>query len=78
MILSTAILNWYARDLKDRKMLQGVLLTNLLIHLFGVSFDIVGITQGNINASGWGSVVFRGLLALGFLYFLIKNPAKKS
>lgn len=77
MILSIAVLDWYARDLKDMKMMRGVLLTNFLLHAMSVGIDLMAIYQGIINdPSEWYNITFRSLFALGFLYFLLIKPAK--
>jgi hypothetical protein len=79
LILSIAVLDWYARDVKDLKMMQGVLITNFLVHATSVTFDIMGAKDGLISGgSEWYNIAIRGLIALGFLYFILKNPLKKT
>ena len=79
LILCIGLLDWYARNLKDGKMMEGVLLTNFFLHAISVSFDISAIFQGIVNSSSeWYNIGFRSLLALGFLYFVFKNPLQKQ
>ncbi|HSW47548.1 MAG TPA: hypothetical protein VLG67_00560 [Candidatus Saccharimonadales bacterium] len=79
LILSIAVLDWYARDLKDAKMMEGVLITNFLVHASSVAIDTMGVTSGVISGgTEWYNIAIRGLIALGFLYFIVKNPLKKS
>lgn len=79
MIITLGILDWYARDLKDSKMMQGVIVTNILFHAFSVGFDVLAISQGIIkDPTEWYNIAFRSALGLGFVYFLIRNLGKKS
>ncbi len=79
LILSIAVLDWYARDLKDQKMMQGVLLTNFLVHATSVTIDTMAVFAGTIHGgTEWYNISIRGLIALGFVYFLLKKSPKKS
>jgi hypothetical protein len=74
LIFAVGVLDWYARNLKDKKMMQGVLLTNFLVHATSVSIDVLGVMNGTLDGKKEVvALIIRGLIGLGFLYFLLKK-----
>src|SRR4051812_19827866 len=79
-ILSIAIIDWYAREIKDPKLLTGIFLGNIAIHLFTGGSDFIGYLQGTLNVTFFYGFVIRAVVLVGLIYFFIKtrNPHYKA
>lgn len=71
-ILSIAIIDWFSRDVKDAKLLRGVFLGNMAVHLLTSTTDFMGYLQGTLNATFFYGFVIRGLALLSLIYYFIK------
>jgi hypothetical protein len=72
-ILSVAVINWYARGEKYSKLMAGVLVGNIVIHLLTGVSDFSAYLAGTVSSSVFGSLIMHAVLALGFVYYLLKN-----
>jgi hypothetical protein len=76
VLLGLGILMGLMVRTNDAKALQAVCVGGLLVHIANGVTDFMAMRGGVINGAGWGSVILHGLLAFGFLFFLLREPAK--
>jgi hypothetical protein len=71
-----AILNYFARNVKDEEALRSIVLANLVSDALGLVLGLYAqLTSGGMWF-GWLSVVIYLLLVLGFGYFLVTGPRR--
>lgn len=65
LLISFAVLNWFARNVTDPEARQAVVFGNLAADVVGLVVILIGQLAGIANALGWSSVAIYLLLALG-------------
>ena len=76
MLIGSAVLLWFARDVQDGQAIRAIVLGNLVANAL---VFVVSATQqllGVWNTPGWVLVAISLLLTLGFAYFLIRRPSE--
>jgi ABC-type transport system involved in multi-copper enzyme maturation permease subunit len=76
-LIGFAVLNWFARGVKDSQALQAILLANLIGDGVGFVLALIGQVTGvtGVNQLGWSTVAIYLLLTLGFAYFQFMKPS---
>ena len=76
-LIGFAVLNWFARGVKDSQALQAILLANLIGDGVGFVFALIAQVTGvaGVNQLGWLTVAIYLLLTLGFAYFQFMKPS---
>jgi hypothetical protein len=59
---------------KDRNALRGLVVGGLVLHIANGITDYLAVTEGTIDQVGYSIVLLHAVLALGFLYYFIRNP----
>lgn len=75
-ILSIGIIDWFSRDVKDVKLLSGILLGNITVHLLTGTTDFMGYLDGTLNATFFYGFVIRGIMLISLIYYFIKIRSK--
>ena len=68
------MITWFGRNAVDSDLRRATVLGLTVYDGIGVVISIIAVAAGVMNALGWLVVVLYLFLALGFGYFLIKNP----
>jgi hypothetical protein len=75
MLIGSAVLVWFARDIQDGQAIRAIVLGNLvanaLVFVVSVEQQLLGVW----NTPGWVLVAI-SLLTLGYAYFLIRRPSE--
>ena len=74
LLISLAVLNWFARNVTDPAARRAVVLGNLSGDVVGFVVILLGQLAGIPNALGWSNVAIYLLLALGFAYVQFMEP----
>jgi len=74
LLISFAVLNWFARNVTDPEARRAVVLGNLAGDVVGFVVILLGQLAGIANGLGWSNVAIYLLLALGFAYFQFMEP----
>ena len=76
-VFSLAWINFLSRNDPGSPALRAVLIGNVLFHALGIVFDTYDYSAGLMRLSGLVSgLVPHGLLAIGFVYYLLKSSQK--
>jgi hypothetical protein len=70
VLITIAVVNWFAKDFADWEAVRGVLIANAIGDAVGGGLTLLGMFQGLINSMGWTSTIIYALLLIGSLYCL--------
>lgn len=73
-MLGLLMITWFGRNAKDSELRRATILGLTLYDAVGVVISLIAVLTGVMNALGWMIVALYLFLALGFGYFLVKNP----
>jgi hypothetical protein len=73
LIIGSGAINYFLRNQDNSDILKGLLMTNIITHLLGLSADIWGVTDGALTISKMAPVEMTHLfVGIGSLIYLIK------
>jgi hypothetical protein len=76
-VFSLGLINFLSRNDPGSAALRAVMLGNVAFHVLGIGFDTYDYLAGFMKISGVVSgVVPHALLAVGFVYYLVKLPSR--
>lgn len=77
-LIFMGLFTWFARNVTDILARRAIILALLISHIIGVIVSVIGTVSGLMSAFGWSAVVIYSLLALGYLYLLLKEKTVLS
>ena|SRR5450631_27616 len=73
LIIGSGAINYFLRNQTNIQFIQGLLLTNIITHLLGLSADIWGAADGALTIGKMAPVEITHLfVAIGSLYYYLK------
>lgn len=72
MLLGLALINWYARNDTGSETLKGVLLGNIVVHVFALITDGLAVQQHVITENPWFGLLVHAIFIVGFGYYYWK------
>jgi hypothetical protein len=73
LIIGSGTINYFFRNHDNSEILNGLLLTNIITHLLGLSADIWGVADGALVIDKMAPVEMTHLfVGFGSLYYLLK------
>jgi hypothetical protein len=73
LIIGSGAINYFLRNQDNSDILKGLLITNIITNLLGLSADIWGVTDGALTISKMAPVEMTHLfVGIGSLIYLIK------
>jgi hypothetical protein len=70
-----AVLNWSARNTKEREAFVPIALANLVYSAIAFIVTLLGELSGAAGGFRWSIVIIYLLFALGFAYYLFRKPS---
>ena len=77
-ILGMGLMNFYSRNSSFTPSLKGIIIGNMVYHILDVIFIATAVYGELLNEVSRGMIVFHGVLAFGFAYYILKKPAPLS
>jgi len=68
------MITWFGRNAIESDLRRATILGLTLYDAIGFVISVIAVLSGVMNALGWLIVLLYLFLALGFGYFLVKNP----
>lgn len=79
LIIGSGAINFFLRNQNNSEILKGLLVTNIITHLLGLSADIWGILDGALTVSKMAPVEITHLfVGIGSLIYLLRLNAFKK
>jgi hypothetical protein len=76
LLIGSAVLLWFARDVQDGQAIRAIVLGNLVANALVFVVSAEQQFLGVWNTPGWALVAISLLLTIGFAYFLIRRPSE--
>lgn len=79
LIIGSGAINYFLRNQSNTEVIRGLLLTNIITHLLGISADLWGVIDGALTTSKIAPVEITHLfVGIGSLIYLLRlNNIKK-
>ncbi|MGI8952936.1 MAG: hypothetical protein ACR2FN_15295 [Chitinophagaceae bacterium] len=76
LIIGSGAINFFLRNQNNTDAIKGLLLTNIITHLLGISADVWSVIDGAVTASKIAPVEITHLfIGIGSLHYLLKLKA---
>lgn len=75
-LLAFGVLEWFAKDFRDREAVRAVLIAVVILNAVGLLVTVGGMAEGLFNSTVWSSVVLYAAFLAGAVYCLSAGARK--